>query len=451
MPGSRDRSRARSAGAGAPAFTPDRNGLILWHESGAPYVTTPGGAVSQKNDRSVSASNATQGTAGNRPAHSLTSAAGRPGITYDGTDDYLAQPLSMPAGAKSVGVAFDLTATPGGSTFKSLIRLKGGTLHFELLVFNFATYQNVTFFSDYVAAGGVASGIGPTLDTNPHTVIVVYNGGSPTAQASYACYLDGNPWPVVASNTVNAHATAIGTLGGRANGSGFEGQAAPVIMPREVVYSRALAQYEVIRAHEYLGRAFAAAATWTPQVVCDGNSLTVGFPGTEANSYPGQLRTSLGGPGAWGVWNLGVNGQTTADMIADFGTQVAPLYNGARSKNVLVAFEVGNDLLGNATARDAVDRLWAYCDLARAAGFYVIACNVPKRSDLAGAKETARAAANVLIAAEYASHAGALANLADRAEFSNTADGTYYTDGVHYTTAGYGVVRDVVLPLVQAA
>lgn len=449
----RTKDRSRGHGGIAPPVFPDPSSLILWHDTAAGHVTTPGGSVTALLDQSTSASNATQATVASEPVHSSAAFGAFPGITFDGSNDYLIQALSAPSGAKTIGISFKLTSTPAGSTFTSLMRLKtAGGNFFELLAMNFGGYLPLSFLADFPQTGAVASGVQATLDTNPHRLIVAYNGGANNAITSYQCWLDGNPLTVAASSTVNAAGgTSAGCIMGRGTASAFEGQATPGVFFRGAVYSKAIAPADIKRLDQWLSNGCQSSPGWTKQVVCAGNSLTFGYPlNGDSQSYPGVMRANLT-PTAWAVTNLGINGQTTPQMITAFPSTTGPLYNAARAKNVIVVWEGGNDILGGATARQAADHLWTYCDAAKAAGFYVIVLTIPKRADLTGASDTARAAANAFIVAEYATHANALADVAADAAFSNTGNPDYQADGVHYTAAGYAVVEGYVRPLVLAA
>jgi hypothetical protein len=62
----------------------------LWLDAAdASTVTTVSGAVSQWNDKSGNSRNATQATAGNRPALTTAGQNGRNVITFDGSDDFM--------------------------------------------------------------------------------------------------------------------------------------------------------------------------------------------------------------------------------------------------------------------------------------------------------------------------------------------------------------------------
>lgn len=384
--------------------------------------------------------NATQATAAQQPIYSATAYNNKPGLTFDGVNDNMFEALDL-SGSKTIGVSFKLTATPGASTLYSLIRLKNGSTRTELMVINFSGYKKISFMCDFATSGAASRGIDPVLDTNPHTLIVTWDGISVTSSDSYKVYLDGNPWLVLSSSTINASASSVGSIGGRATNTGFEIYPSKVIYFRTFVYSGVKTPVEIINLHQWLARGFSDTITWTPQVICDGNSLTFGFgTSSTSNSYPQQLQTLLGGAVVWAVYNFGVNGQTTTQMISDFSTQIAPLYNIYRQKNILVVFEAGNEILANLSSTTVLTNLTNYVSLGKAAGFKVIALTVPKRADLTGGKETTRQTVNTSIVSNTIG-ADYIYDAAAESAFSNTSNTTYYNvDGVHYTDTGYGVI-----------
>lgn len=206
------------------ALSPVSTGLFLWHETESAYVTTAGGAVSSLLDRSASASPAVQTTGANQGAHSAAAYNGHPGITFDGATDHLRQTVAMPLGSKTMGLAFKLATAPLPTALATLFRLKAsGDAFMALALANFAGYLSLTFVGDMPAAGIAARGATVTLDTNPHTYIVTYNGGSNTANGSYTCYWDGVAQTVAASGSFNAvAANSCGCIGAQATTTAFD-------------------------------------------------------------------------------------------------------------------------------------------------------------------------------------------------------------------------------------
>jgi hypothetical protein len=93
-----------------PSFTQWTPALIstaLWLDAAdASTVTTVSGAVSQWNDKSGNARNATQSTAGNRPTYTSAGQNGLNVLTFDGTDDWLALPnTTNPSGGNATFAA----------------------------------------------------------------------------------------------------------------------------------------------------------------------------------------------------------------------------------------------------------------------------------------------------------------------------------------------------------
>ena len=71
-------------------WNPSMISTALWLDAAdTSTVTTVSGAVSQWNDKSGNGRNATQGTAGSRPAYSSTGFNSRPGVSFDGIDDFM--------------------------------------------------------------------------------------------------------------------------------------------------------------------------------------------------------------------------------------------------------------------------------------------------------------------------------------------------------------------------
>jgi hypothetical protein len=76
-------------------WTPAQITTELWFDAAdSSTITTASGSVSQWNDKSGNARNATQATAANQPAHSTTGFNGLPGVTFDGTNDTMIHGLN---------------------------------------------------------------------------------------------------------------------------------------------------------------------------------------------------------------------------------------------------------------------------------------------------------------------------------------------------------------------
>lgn len=184
--------------------------------------------------------------------------------------------------------------------------------------------------------------------------------------------------------------------------------------------------------------------------VFDGNSLTSGQGATGGNDYPSQVAVILARYGSYTKYNFGVGAQTTTDMASDAATQIDTLYNAANPQNIVVPWEITNELYFGTSAATAYANYVSYCQARLAAGFYVIALTVLPRSNVGtpGGFETDRQAVNTSLRANWATFANALADVAADARIGDAGDetDTTYYDGsnVHLNNAGYAIVAQLV-------
>lgn len=189
------------------------------------------------------------------------------------------------------------------------------------------------------------------------------------------------------------------------------------------------------------------------RLIFDGNSL-VARAGSLANGqYIGTtLYNSLTGAKP-AYFNYAVAGRNTTQLISDFPTKVAPYI---APGDILVFWELTNDIKQNGlTAQQAYDNLVTYCGLAKAKGAIVITMSMISRNQNGtegSGIETTRLAVNALLNADhsfcdYYFDAGGLSQFDSQADTANT---TYYeSDQLHLTNAGYQLIVDNLLPIVQ--
>lgn len=105
-------------------------------------------------------------------------------------------------------------------------------------------------------------------------------------------------------------------------------------------------------------------------IIADGNSYFANIGGT---CSPTVLITlaPFSTNGAT-IYNFGVSGQTTGQMLSDQYSQVLSQYNSGVLTNVLLIQEGGNDIYYNGRVDSAIARMTRYCNNAKAAGFRVI-------------------------------------------------------------------------------
>lgn len=182
-------------------------------------------------------------------------------------------------------------------------------------------------------------------------------------------------------------------------------------------------------------------------LVTDGNSLTDGHYST----YPALLMAQLGS--GWTLRNFGVSGQTTPQMSKDAKTQIDSLRRAGKT-DVLVAWEITNDLIHGAERDQAYERFRSYCQARREAGWKVVALTVlPRARDGLKPKfEDARTFINADMRRNWRSFADALADVAagpQIGDFGDQLNLTYYSDGTHLTGQGYAIVANIVAAQVR--
>ncbi len=414
---------------------------IFWHDpNDATKITTSGGIVSSHLNSNGAAGAATNATAGQQPAHSLTSLGGRGGITFDG-NDWLQQNYNV-NGAQTVALSFKLNSVPSAGQRMTLMRLSSGSERAEIFLANETGLSAINFVFESDTSGSTTVGFGEpgSLDTNIHTLVIGYNNGTITSPSSYRATYDGD-FKILTEGTVTiTHpGTFNGGWGARIDSSGYNSQGFIGVLG-DVICSNTFASLaDHRRLHEYM-----ELSTWAPQVICDGNSLTVGTGLNEHQSYPAQLRNEFGVE--CNVIQIGVSNQKTSDMTADFWSEIAPMYSENRSRNVIICWEVGNDVAAGTNASTAAANVAAYATAARAVGFEVIVGTGIKRTTAADTGTNAvLASANALIRSQWTTYADGLADFAEEPELQDPTNIVYFqSDAINLTASGATIAKNVV-------
>lgn len=189
-------------------------------------------------------------------------------------------------------------------------------------------------------------------------------------------------------------------------------------------------------------------------LVYEGDSLTVGYPGASDASYPAQLGTLLTAVGrAYPYSNRAASSETIVDMLASAETDAVDATYDAAVANIAVLWSGTNDLFHTSdSAATIYANLTTWVQGRQAAGFRVIVLT-PMPSDHVGVPgdyETRRVALNALINANSAG-ADAVVNLDADSRLTDPADATYFADRLHLTTAGYAVVAALVQPAIVSS
>ena len=242
-------------------------------------------------------------------------------------------------------------------------------------------------------------------------------------------------WP----NDTGITAGFLGGIGAGI-GTGFVGS-----WRRFALYDRALTEAEIAtNSAEIAAACGLTLVTPTTNLIFDGDSQTVGYIGNSTDrAYTDMV--ALRSPAPLKVHNFGIVGQTAVQMQADFATQVVPLYDATKQKNVCVLWAGTNDLFASqtdATITAAFNALKSAGVAARGAGFTVIVIPALPRGSTA-ALETARQDFNARIAND-ASFYHKLVDVTLLPKLFNAGaqnDAPYFqSDKGHLTSFGYQVL-----------
>lgn len=181
------------------------------------------------------------------------------------------------------------------------------------------------------------------------------------------------------------------------------------------------------------------------RLVFDGDSLTVGYPGTDADSYPAQLVAQLSGTVVRST--VANTGNRMSHILAAAAADVDQVYDGGKT-DICAVWCGTNDLADARTPAAIYADLTTYCRARQAAGFKVIIVTVTPRVN--GSNDD-RLALNAAIRANAAG-ADAIADPCADGHFDaagDVADAAFYVDQTHLTTAGYTIVAGIVKTAIE--
>jgi hypothetical protein len=199
--------------------------------------------------------------------------------------------------------------------------------------------------------------------------------------------------------------------------------------------------------------------------VCDGNSHLV----MHWSKIVLGLEQSYGFGLGYRFNNFGVAGQTTAQMSADAGSQIDPLYDAGLDANYLLAFEMTNDYNATGSVATTVSDYETYCEDRTAVGWSVIACGLMARGLMSEAVALDYQSINIDIRDNIVIDGRAVVFVTPPEELfvfqevgesnadyttrmnSLTANTTYFqVDRVHLTPAGYKLWSDAITTAVNS-
>lgn len=181
-------------------------------------------------------------------------------------------------------------------------------------------------------------------------------------------------------------------------------------------------------------------------IICAGNSLTVGDINNPGKSYPDLLNDSVSGELGDTCWNYGINGATTSTLLANESSPVSK-WSPYTREQLMVVWEITNDIYYGLTAQQAIDGLETYCKRMQYRGFKVaVLTAIPAgRTYQAGGTiadyNASLDSANAILANTYTQFADYFVDLRGVSELSDYDDLTYYSaDKIHLVEAGYAIV-----------
>jgi hypothetical protein len=241
----------------------------------------------------------------------------------------------------------------------------------------------------------------------------------------------------------------LGANGNTVPASGF----AHMRMTDILFFNSVLTSAEIRSVREYLYKQ--TARTYGPGIVCDGNSITRGVTLPVGDDYPAVLGDLLAAESVFvDITNKGVSGQRTIAMLADFDSDIQPLFDPDRTDNFLIGWEILNDWNwrrgeGDEGQREASDNsvnaFWEYCDYAKAKGWKVVAIDVLPTVDYSvGQFPDELAYINGRLNDEWEDHVDALVRISQDSSINDPSDTDNYYDGTHQTSAGAAITAGIV-------
>lgn len=170
------------------------------------------------------------------------------------------------------------------------------------------------------------------------------------------------------------------------------------------------------------------------------------FYGNAVSNYVRSGLTTAGNKAP--VFDYSFQGKTTRQLTTDFPTVVAPYF---KSGDILMHWELTNDLNSGQTPAQCLANEIAYCQQAKAMGMkvYILTC-IPRNPTFIS--DANRLTLNSLILADTSFCDGVVdvCTLPEFNEFSDYLNTTYYNaDGTHLTTAGYNLIGQKILDSVN--
>lgn len=424
--------------AATPDTIPD---LTLWLDASEGVTTdgsTPavdGELVQQWDDQSGEGNHAVQLTSGNRPTFETNVFNGQPTLRF-ATNKAIVTSSFLDA-SYNTAFTFFIVANKANDDLQVSSSNQTSTFFSGRQGFLIYNSGNLTDTQTQTAAGIATTSLGiETFRYNGSMKTLRFNGFTRINEAA----------------TGNLGLSGALTVGARSsNDFYYSGDIAEVL-----IYNRALTDSEVDEVEEYLATKYGLTITQElPQIVFEGDSMTSGVGSTGGQTYPQQTIDLLGGSSEWYGLNQGTPSETVQAMSANAASTIDNLYDDSLDYNILSFWGGTNDIFFGADAATTYSRIVSYAQGRQSAGFEVIVSTILPRSGggTPGTFEADRQLVNTNIRDNWETFADALSDIASDSRIGDAGDetdGTYYSDNIHLTNAGYAIIAEYVEEQVDA-
>lgn len=413
-------------------YPPYASDLAVFFDAGQSSMSTSGGLVSSITDLSSLAVTATS-TGALRPT--LVTYGSHSGLRFSNGQELMAGTgwtMNRQDSSLFVVTRTQLGGTGGLNTYAlTYMPQSGGTNRL-------ATYFNGNTFAGY-DSGSKSSGF-------------IHGHG---VEAEYLVLSTTSAKLGVGAQETSLAAFPAGTVSGGKIGR-WDGTSFPLDMTdilAIVAYDRALFGSEITDVRDWLATRYGALPRTTDTaVVFEGDSLTYGVSSSDniTMSYPAQLSRLSSTPPK--IWNGGSGGDTALSNNAAAATKTILTGIAGYSHRIVVYWLGTNDISNGRTAVQLEGDIASYIAAVRAhdSGAVIFGNTIIARDPFNPTQDAEIAEVNDWI--KNTADFDHVVDLAADSRLSDATNATYfYSDGIHLTDTGYGVVASLVRAAINAA
>lgn len=207
-----------------------------------------------------------------------------------------------------------------------------------------------------------------------------------------------------------------------------------------VAYAATLSDADVASLQASLRLIYPTTTIATPyRIVFDGDSITEQYYSTKNQTVTERIAQAHSN---WQLFNLGISGRTLVQVNTAKATNVQPLFDGTKTRNVAVVCAGINDTGTTSSGSGRGLAIRQYCAAVQGYGFKVLVSTLTPASNAWAtifADDANRLAFNADLVANWAGFADGLIDFAARSEFSDPTNATYFLDGLHPTDVGHAI------------